>query len=411
MEKDGRNGGSGPGRGIPIDRRSALRLLAAAAAAIAARPAVRGAEAFAAAAAAPSRGAGETRLLGRTGIAVSTVGMGAMITREADVIRYAVDHGANYVDTADCYMGGENERIVGRALKGIRNKVILASKVHIAPVDRMIQSVEKSLKSLNTDVIDIMQLHGIGTEEEVVNGNGREALRKLIDQGKVRVPGVTTHSGQETVVRAVMKHGFYKTILVAYNFRSDAGLKAALRKVFAGATGLSAAIRDAGAAGFGVIAMKTQAGGYTMERGALSPHQAALAWVLENPGVATTIPSMVSYAQVDENLSASGKRLGWGGKKALEQYSRAIGDRHCGLCGQCNGSCPSGVDVQDVLRSLAYYEGYGQADLANLSYRELADGRNALPCFSCGTCAVRCRLGLPVGQLARRAHGLLSRTA
>lgn len=219
-----------------------------------------------------------------------------MITREADVIRYAVDHGVNYVDTADCYMGGENERIVGRALKGIRNKVILASKVHIAPVDRMIQSVEKSLKSLNTDVIDIMQLHGIGTEEEVVNGNAREALRKLIDQGKVRVPGVTTHSGQETVVRAVMKHGFYKTVLVAYNFRSDAGLKAALRKVFTGATGLSAAIRDAGAAGFGVIAMKTQAGGYTMEREALSPHQAALAWVLENPGVATTIPSMVSYA-------------------------------------------------------------------------------------------------------------------
>ena len=411
MEKDGKNGASGPGPGIPIDRRSALRLLAVAAAAIAARPAVRGAEAFAAAAAAPSRGAGETRPLGRTGIAVSTVGMGAMITREADVIRYAVDHGVNYVDTADCYMGGENERSVGRALKGIRNKVILASKVHIAPVDRMIQSVEKSLKSLNTDVIDIMQLHGIGTEEEVVNGNAREALRKLIDQGKVRVPGVTTHSGQETVVRAVMKHGFYKTVLVAYNFRSDAGLKAALRKVFAGATGLSAAIRDAGAAGFGVIAMKTQAGGYTMECGALSPHQAALAWVLENPGVATTIPSMVSYAQVDENLSASGKRLGWGGRKALERYSRAIGDRHCGLCGQCKGSCPSGVDVQDVLRSLAYYEGYGQADLANRSYRELADGRNALPCLSCGSCAVNCRLGLPVGRLARRTHGLLSRTA
>lgn len=411
MERDEKNGASGPGPGTPIDRRSALRLLAAAAAAIAARPAVRGAEAFAAAAASPSRGAGETRPLGRTGIAVSTVGMGAMITREADVIRYAVDHGVNYVDTADCYMGGENERIVGRALKGIRNKVILASKVHIAPVDRMIQSVEKSLKSLNTDVIDIMQLHGIGTEAEVVNGNARDALQKLIDQGKIRVPGVTTHSGQETVVRAVMKHGFYKTVLVAYNFRSDAGLKAALRKVFTGATGLSAAIRDAGAAGFGVIAMKTQAGGYPMERGALSPHQAALAWVLENPGVATTIPSMVSYAQVDENLSASGKRLGWGGRKALERYSRFIGDRHCGLCGQCKGSCPSGVDVQDVLRSLAYYEGYGQAELANRSYRELADGRNASSCLSCGSCAVQCRLDLPVGRLARRAHGLLSRTA
>ncbi len=55
---------------------------------------------------------------------------------------------------ADCYMGGENERIVGRALKGARNKVILATKVHIGPVDQMMRSVENSLRSLDTDVID-----------------------------------------------------------------------------------------------------------------------------------------------------------------------------------------------------------------------------------------------------------------
>jgi predicted aldo/keto reductase-like oxidoreductase len=117
---------------------------------------------------------------------------------------------------------------------------------------------------------------------------------------------------------------------------------------------------------------------------------------------------MVSFAQVDENLSAGGKRLGWSGKKTLEHYSRAIGDRHCGLCGQCAGSCPSGVDVQGVLRSLTYHEGYGQADLARQSYRKLGDGRNALPCISCESCAVACRLALPVDLLARRAHSLLA---
>ncbi len=394
--------------GTTIDRRDALKLLVAAAAAIAARPAVRAAESHASDAASPAAGAGEKRPLGKTGITVPTIGVGAMITREAEIIRYAVDRGATYVDTADCYMGGENERIVGRALKGVRNKVVLASKVHIAPVDQMIRSVENSLKSLDADVIDIMQLHGIGSEGEVTDGNAREALRKLMDQGKIRVPGVTTHSGQETVLRAVMKHGFYKTVAVAYNFRSDEGLKAALRKALTGGTGLSAAIRDAGAAGIGVIAMKTQAGGYPVEGGKLSPHQAALAWVLENPGVATTIPSMVSFAQVDENLSASGKRLGWGGKKALELYSRAIGDRHCGLCGQCAGFCPSGVDVQGVLRSLTYYEGYGQEDLARQSYRMLGSERGASSCATCGSCAVACRLGLNVRSLAGRAHVLLA---
>ncbi len=386
-------------------RREILRAFGCAAAAGLAAPVLRGARAWADVA---SRAAvGETRVLGSTGIRVATVGIGAMTTRNADVIRYAVDHGVNYVDTADCYMGGENERIVGRALEGVREKVVLASKVHIGPVDRMILSVENSLRSLRTDVIDVMQLHGISSEGEVTDGYAREAMQKLLDQGKIRVPGVTTHSGQETVLRAVQKHGFYRTVLVAYNFRSDTGLKGMIRSALGG-EGLSAVIRGVGASGVGVIAMKTQAGGYAVPGNPLSPHQAALAWVLENPGVATTIPSMVSFSQVDENLKARGKKLGWGGRKALQQYARAIGDRHCSLCGGCSGTCPWGVDVPTVLRSLSYLEGYREEDLAREAYRGLGSDRGALSCLSCGSCAVVCRLGLDVRRLAGRAHGLLA---
>lgn len=391
---------------IVASRRELLKVFGCAAAAAAGAPAVRGARAWAAISSPGPRP--ETRVLGSTGIPVATVGMGAMITRDPDVVRYAVDHGVNYVDTANCYMGGENERVVGRALEGIRDRVVLASKVHIGPVDQMIRSVESSLRSLRTDVIDIMQLHGIRSEEDVTNEEAREALRKLIDQGKIRVPGVTTHSGQETVLRAVQKHGFYRTVLVAYNFRSDAGMGAAIRSALGTGKGLSATIREVGASGVGIIAMKTQAGGYSGTGDRLSPHQAALAWVLENPGVATTIPSMVSFAQVDENLEASGKRLGWGGKKTLDRYAREIGGRHCGLCGGCEGSCPQGVDVPSVLRSLTYIEGYREAALARSSYRELGPDRGALSCLSCGSCVVACRLGLDVRQVARRAHGLLA---
>ncbi len=387
---------------IDAGRRDVLKAFGCAAAAVAAVPVVRGAKAWAAVS--PPDGGLETRVLGATGITVATVGMGAMITRDPDVIRYAVDNGVNYVDPADCSMGGENERIVGRALEGIRDKVVLASKVHIAPVDQMIASMENSLRSLKTDVIDIMQLHGIRSEGEVEDEGAREALQKMLDQGKIRIPGVTTHKGQETVLTAVGKQEFYRTVLVAYNFRSDTGIKEAIRNVFGSGNGLSATIRDTAAKGIGIIGMKTQAGGYSVPQGSLSPHQAALAWVLENPGVATTIPSMVSFSQVDENVKASGKRLGWGGRKALTQYARAIGDRHCGMCGECEDSCPNGVDVPSVLRSLTYLEGYGQKDLARGSYRSLGTDRGALPCISCGSCAFSCRLGLDVKRLARRAH-------
>ncbi len=116
----------------------------------------------------------------------------------------------------------------------------------------------------------------------------------------------------------------------------------------------------------------------------------------------------MSFSQVDENVKAGGKKLGWGGRKALSQYARVIGDRHCGLCGGCEGFCPQGVDVPSVLRSLTYLEGYGREDLARGAYRELGPDRGALPCLACGSCAVACRLGLDVKRLAGRAHGLLS---
>jgi hypothetical protein len=376
-------------------RREFLKIAGAAAGIAAGAPLLRSASAEPATTPSPPAGAPEKRPLGKTGFTVSTVSFGAMTTRDPEVIRFAVtERGVDYVDTADCYMGGENERIVGRALQGLRDKVVLATKVHIAAVDQMIRSAENSLRSLEVDVIDILQLHGISSEGEVTDGRAREALQKLIDQGKVRFAGVTTHSGQEAVLRAVQKHGFYKTVAVAYNFRSDAGL--------------TNTIRDVGESGVGIIGMKTQAGGYASPPGGMSPHQAALAWVLANPGMATTIPGMTSYAQLEENLGARGKRFSLADRVALRRYALEIGDRHCGLCGACGGICPNGVEVPTVLRSLTYLEGYREEELARSSYRSLPPGRNAGACGDCDRCLVSCRLALPVRRLAREAHARLS---
>ena len=388
-------------------RRDFLRMMGAAAG-VAVSATLPGIPPDASASTSPSPSTPEKRPLGKTGFQVGTVGFGAMITRDPEVIRFAVERGVDYVDTADCYMGGENERIVGRALAGLREKVVLATKVHIGPVDQMIRSAENSLRSLKVDVIDLLQLHGISTEGEVTDERAREALRKLIDQGKVRAAGVTTHSGQEAVLRAVAKDGFYKTVLVAYNFRSDAGVAATVKGALGLSEGLSNTIRAVANSGIGVIAMKTQAGGYASPPGGFSPHQAALAWVLANPGVATTIPSMTSYAQVEENLGARGKRFALADRVALGRYALEIGDRHCGLCGACGGVCPRGVEVPNVLRALTYLEGYREEGLARAAYGSLPPGGNAAACGECEACLVACRLRLPVGRLARRAHARLA---
>ena len=388
-------------------RRDFLRMMGAAAG-VAAGATLPGIPPGASAETSPPTDGLEKRPLGKTGFQVRNIGCGAMTTRDPEVIRLAVDRGVDYVDTAARYMNGENERIVGRALDGVRQKVILATKAKIGTVDEMILSAENSLRSLKTDVIDLLQLHNLTTEAEVTDERAREAFQKLIDQGKVRAVGVTTHSGQETVLRAVAKHGFYKTVLVAYNFRSDTGIVAKVKGALELSPGLTKTIKEVAAAGIGIIAMKTQAGGYESPPGGLSPHQAALAWALANPGVTLAIPGMTSYAQVEDNLGARGKRFALADRIALRRYALEIGDRHCGLCGACGGVCPSGVEVPNVLRALTYLEGYREEGLARSTYGSLPPGRNAAACGECETCLHACRLRLPVGRLARRAHARLA---
>jgi aryl-alcohol dehydrogenase-like predicted oxidoreductase len=151
----------------------------------------------------------ELRSLGRTGVMVSPLCLGAMNfggpTSEEEGIRIidaALDRGINFIDTANVYHAGESERIVGKALKqnGKRNSIVLATKVNGAmgpgPNDRgitryhIMQSVEDSLRRLQTDHIDLYQLH-----RPAFNFPQDETLRALDDlvkQGKVRYTGTST---------------------------------------------------------------------------------------------------------------------------------------------------------------------------------------------------------------------------
>lgn len=126
------------------------------------------------------------RTLGRTGLKITIVSFGAMLTPEAEVMEVAFDHGVNYVDTARRYMGGKNEEIVGRALKGRRDRVYIATKIQPASVTKgaIFKDVETSLKALETDYVDVIQLHNLTDGVRIISPEIREALAKLRDQGR-----------------------------------------------------------------------------------------------------------------------------------------------------------------------------------------------------------------------------------
>jgi aryl-alcohol dehydrogenase-like predicted oxidoreductase len=158
----------------------------------------------------------EYRTLGGTGLRVSTHCLGTMMfgawgnpdhDDAARIINAAIDGGINFVDTADVYSAGESEEIVGKALKGRRDEVILATKVHgdmgPGPNDRgnsrvwIAREVESSLRRLGTDHIDLYQIHRPEPETEIEETLG--ALTDLQRQGKIRYFGCSTFPGWQIV--------------------------------------------------------------------------------------------------------------------------------------------------------------------------------------------------------------------
>ncbi|HOY65916.1 MAG TPA: aldo/keto reductase [Candidatus Ozemobacteraceae bacterium] len=340
------------------------------------------------------------RTLGRTKLQVTIVGFGAMLTPEPEVIGAGIDMGINYLDTARVYMNGRNEEIVGKALTGRRDKVILATKTKGKSVtpEAIIDDVETSLASLKTDHIDIIQLHNVtnANRDRLLDRNVRAALAGLRKEGKVRFFGVTTHTDQADVINAVVDDPdkFFDTVLVAYNFQSPPELKTAIAR--------------AASAGIGIIAMKTQMGGYQVPAGdTTTQHQAALRWVLADTNVATTIPGMRDMAMLKEDLSVMGMKLSSADIERLERYSKAVSGYYCRLCARCEPTCPNRVAISVVNRSLMYAEGYGSLELARATYDGLDPEATARTCAGCPGCVATCAHGLDIASRMSAARALL----
>lgn len=319
------------------------------------------------------------RTLGRTGLKVSEVGMGVMLTSDPDIVRAALDAGINYFDTARAYMGGRNEEILGRGLKGRRHEAIVATKCHLyGSKHRVISTVERSLQALGIDVIDILQLHNLSRRDDVLDEENLDALAELRQAGKIRFAGVTTHSNMVEVLEAALESGFYDTVLTSFNFQSTPDLVQAVEK--------------AAAANLGVIAMKNMTGGYKGETlPGLNPFQAALRWVLEHRAVATTIPSMTTLEQLQEDVAVMGTTTSWRDSLSLSLYASVAGSRYCRACGGCLSQCTLGADIPAAMRAVMYDEGYGEKMLAQQTAAALH-----LPCGDCDGCTVSCSFSLDV---------------
>jgi predicted aldo/keto reductase-like oxidoreductase len=345
------------------------------------------------------------RTLGKTGLKVSTVGYGCMITSDSSVISRAVDMGITYFDTARGYQSGNNERMVGAALKGSRNKIVLSSKSESKTAAEAMGHLETSLKELGTDYLDIWYMHSRDTvvaipdEQIAVWENAKK-------QGKIRHIGISTHN-PAAIVERVLAVGKFEVMLSTYNFTVGTGNDPAYKKLVD--------------AGIGMVAMKvmapaSRAGGFSNLPGFRADRMdrvtkpggpvAALKWVLRDTRFATTIPSMTDVDQLEANFRAMSEPFSAADEKLLAQINEDVRPLYCRMCHQCSGQCPKGVPVADTIRYLSYADFYGQFALGREHFLALPEEARAVRCRDCGSCEVKCPNGVHVAERLVRAQDL-----
>ena len=364
------------------------------------------------------------RTLGKTGLKVTSLSFGCMTTSDGTVVERAADMGVLHFDTARSYQGGNNERMVGAALKGKRQKIVLSSKTEGTNKAEALAQLDTSLRELQTDHLDIWYLHQKNVPADVTD-DLLEAQRIAKQAGKIRFAGVSTHYNMDKMLPYLVKLGQTDVILTTYNFAMQSVDETAAKSPQAPKSDMTAAIRAAGQAGVGIVAMKVLAGGvarvgrgdrlYGADQGALSKQLsqpgvpvAAIRWALRNPALSTAIVCMTDHDQLDENLQAMAQPYSPADAKLLAQQMAYIGPRYCRMCGTCGGVCDKGVPVPDVLRILTYAEGYGQFALARERFLQLPEHARAVRCEDCATCSVDCPHGVRIQERVSRAQEILA---
>ncbi len=362
--------------------------------------------------------------LGNTGLRISDISFGSSQIRagEESLVRHALARGVNYFDTAEDYARGVSEPVLGRALKGDRDKVIIGTKTKAYASTRasdLMIALEASLNRLQTDYIDIYFNHAVNSLDRLQNPEWFEFIEKSKQQGKIRFSGMSGHAGNlAQCVDYAADNDLFDVLLLAQNFGQDPVFYERFLRSFdwvANQPLLPAAMEKAKAKNIGIIGMKVLRGAKLndmrpFEKNGATYAQAAFKWTLSQPYVDATVISMTSTAKIDEFLGASGQRqVTESDYQLLEQYARMTDLTYCRhACNDCAGSCPHQVDIADVLRTRMYAMDYGNLPFAKAEYEQITT--NANPCLSCDgkPCQDACTHGISISSYCGPTHVMLS---
>lgn len=354
------------------------------------------------------------RILGRSGLKVSEIGMGTWEAPNENVMSYAIDKGINYIDTAPEYKEGEEERMIGRVVKSRRDKVVIASKIFTtskSTKQETMKFIEAILKRMQTDYIDIIMIYQVGEIlprrgitkgiERLKNENVIETINQAKKDGKVRALGVSSHGGELTgYMNYAIDSGNFDMIMIKYNFMTFPEEEKITKK---------AKEKNVGSVAFKVVggAYDQKIKGYENSR---TPEfrRAAIKWVLSNPNITTLVIRMPTFDEVDNCLKSLSEKMGYNERRMLERYASAVKPYFCRWCGTCTQTCPYFVAIPTIQRYLMYYTNFNHRSTAMQKYANLLHEQRAYQCFECSApCERICPNNIPIKEILTEAHRTL----
>jgi predicted aldo/keto reductase-like oxidoreductase len=323
--------------------------------------------------------------LGKTNLKVSRVGIGGIplqrpSEKEAvEVIQHALDKGINLIDTSIGY--GQSEIRIGKAIAGRRDDVIIITRTGSTDGERMKVSLEKSMKQLQTDYIDVYEMHNVSTakryDEVFAEGGSLEAMYEAKEQGKIGFLGFTSHC-METMLKAVKSEAF-DVILFPFNFvNNDAAEKLVpLTKKL----------------DIGFTAMKPFAGGRLRDVDLVMKYLLQFDNVIPVPGV----EKKIEIDQIIDVVEGS-RKLTENDELKINEIRNELGTKFCQWCGYCQPGCPEEIDIPMMINAELMYSLWPENRLKEWYSVIIANAHN---CTECGNCEEACPYNLPIRDLLK----------
>ena len=372
------------------------------------------------------------RPFGRTGVNISTLGVGCMRLPEIQkedgswevdqektdaMLMRAYELGVNYFDTAFYYCHSNSEIAIGKALKPIRDKVYISTKCPLEMVKEpgdFRKTLMESLRKLDTPYVDFYHFWGINqkTFDEKIVPMGRIAeAQKLKEEGLIRHISFSFHDSPEALKHIIDNGEGLESVLLQYNLLDRANEEMIQ---YAAKKGLGVVVM--GPVGGGRLAAPTELAA-KLGTEAVNTYELAFKFVLGNPGVCCALSGMQTIDMVEKNAKVASlenpmseeewRRVG----ESLENLKK-FSELYCTGCGYCQ-PCPKGINIPRIFQAYTYQNVYGLTELAKNNWNGyLNDQKNPGvhpdACVNCGYCERKCPQHLQVRELLKKVSGVLT---